>query len=76
MKILATQIERQLETETARIGHCAIYEDQLQHIWPLDVENRKGKIKQFAKEHGFKLSFYKLGLCALFEKGPQRKRRT
>jgi hypothetical protein len=76
MKMLATQIERELETETARIGHCAIYEDQLQRIWPLDEENRKGKIEQFAKEHGFKVSFYKLGLCAIFEKEPQRKHRT
>ena len=68
MKMLAAQIERELETETATIGHCAIYEDQLQRIWPLDEENRKRKIEQFAKEHGFKLSFYKLGLCAIFEK--------
>ncbi len=68
MKMLAAQIERELETETARIGHCAIYEDQLQRIWPLNEENRKGKIEQFAKEHGFKLSFYKPGLCAIFEK--------
>jgi hypothetical protein len=68
MKVLAKQIERELEMETARIGHCAIYEDQLQRIWPLNEENRKGKIEQFAKEHGFKLSFYKPGLCAIFEK--------
>jgi hypothetical protein len=73
MKMLAAKIERELETETATIGHCAIYEDQLQRIWPLHEENRKGKIEQFAKEHGFKLSFYKLGLCAIFEKESQRK---
>ena len=76
MKMLAAKIERELETETAMIGHCAIYEDQLQRIWPLDEENRKRKIEQFAKEHGFKLSFYKLGMCAIFEKDPQRKGRT
>jgi hypothetical protein len=29
MKMLAAQIERELETETATIGHCAIYQDQL-----------------------------------------------
>jgi hypothetical protein len=72
MKMLAAQIERELETETATIAHCAIYEDQLQRIWPLDEENRKRKIEQFAKEHGFRLSFYKLGLCAIFEKESQR----
>ena len=73
MKVLAKQIERELEMEIARSGHCAIYWDQLQRIWPLNEENRKGKIEQFAKEHGFKLSFYKLGLCAIFEKESQRK---
>ena len=76
MKMLAKQIERELEKKTERDGHCAIYEDQLQRIWPLNVENRKEKIEQFAKEHGFKLSFYKLGLCAIFEKETQRKHRT
>jgi hypothetical protein len=57
-------------------GHCAIYEDQLQRICWLEEENRKRKIEQFAEEHGFKLSFYKLGLCAIFEKEPQHNRRT
>jgi hypothetical protein len=74
MKMLAKQIERELETETAKIGHCAIYEDELQRSWPLNMENRKAKIEQFAKEHGFKLSFYKEGLCAIFEKDSPRKR--
>jgi hypothetical protein len=32
MKMLAAKIEGELETETATIGHCAIYEDQLQRI--------------------------------------------
>jgi hypothetical protein len=75
MKLLAKQIERELETETAKIGHCAIYERDLQRIWPLDTENRKPKIEQFAKEHGFKLSFYKKGLCAIFEKDVSRTRK-
>jgi hypothetical protein len=76
MKTLAGRITDLLEVETAEKGHCAIYEDELQRIWPLDEENRKAKIEQFAKENGFKLSFYKPGLCASFEKEPQRKRRT
>jgi hypothetical protein len=70
MKRLAERIQRELETETARIGHCAIYEDELQRLWPLNTENRKHKIEQFAKEHGFNLSFYQQGLCAIFEKEP------
>jgi hypothetical protein len=48
--------------------HCAIYEDELQRIWPLDEKDREKKIAQFATEHGFKLSFYKQGLCAIFER--------
>lgn len=74
MKTLAKQIERELEKEIGKIGHCAIYEPDLQRIWPLNTENRKAKIDQFAKEHGFKLSFYKEGLCAIFEKVSPRKR--
>jgi hypothetical protein len=71
MKMLAKQIERELKT---KIGHCAIYENELQRIWPLNEENRKAKIAQFAKEYGFQLSFYKQGLCAIFEKDSPRKR--
>jgi hypothetical protein len=41
---------------------------------PLDEENRKARIAQFAKEYDFKLSFYKEGLCAIFEKDSPRKR--
>jgi len=68
VKILASRIKQKLEEDTAEIGHCAIYEHELQRVWPLDEENRRVKIAQFAKEFGFKLSFYKQGLCAIFEK--------
>ena len=73
MKILARRIKYELELETERIGHCAIYEDQLQRIWPIDEVNRKAKIAQFANEHGFKLSFYKQGLCAIFERATKNR---
>jgi hypothetical protein len=73
MKTLAQQIERELEAQIEKMGHCAIYEDQLQRIWLLNEQNRKAKIEQFAKEHGFKLSFYKQGLCAIFERESSRK---
>jgi hypothetical protein len=68
MKTLAEKIRRELETETASIGHCAIYEDRLTRLWPIDDADRKQKIAQFANQYGFKLSFYKQGLCAIFEK--------
>jgi hypothetical protein len=68
MKTLAERIRRELESETAHIGHCAIYEPDLQRLWPIDEVNRKQKIALFANEYGFKLSFYKRGLCAIFER--------
>jgi hypothetical protein len=67
MKILARLIRRQLKLDAGKWGHCAIYEDQLQRLWPIDEVNRKQKIAQFADEQGFKLSYYKRGLCAIFE---------
>jgi len=66
MEILASRIKHQLKAEGSEWGHCAIYEHELQRIWPLNEENRKAKIAQFAREHGFHLSFYRLGLCAIF----------
>ena len=63
MKTLAKRIRRELENEIVKVGHCAIYEDELQRLWPIDEENRKQKIAHFANENGFKLSFYRRGLC-------------
>ena len=68
MEILARQITRELELKTQTMGHCAIYEDKLQRIWPLDEKDRERKIAQFARDHGFHLSFYRQGLCAIFIK--------
>jgi hypothetical protein len=67
MKILARLIKRRLRSNAAKWGHCAIYEYQLQRLWPIDEENRKQKIAQFADEHGLKLTYYRRGLCAIFE---------
>jgi hypothetical protein len=64
MKTLASKIQRELEAP--EVGHYAAYENELSRIWPLNLENRKAKIEQFAKEHGFRLAFYKAGLCAIF----------
>jgi hypothetical protein len=69
MKILASRIKRQLEGQVGRWEHCAIYENELQRLWPLDEKNRKAKIAAFAKEYGFRLSVYRPGLCAIFEEG-------
>ena len=66
MKILAQLIRRQLRLEANKWGHCAVYEKELQRVWPTTEENRKAKIAQFAEQHGFRLVYYKLGLCAIF----------
>jgi hypothetical protein len=47
----------------------------LQRLWPLNAKDREAKIAQFAKEYGFRLRFYKKGLCAIFDKWPRPKRR-
>lgn len=67
MKILAGLIRRDLELQADEYGHCAVYEDELQRVWPIDEKNRKAKIKQFARKNGFHLVYYKRGLCAIFE---------
>ena len=83
VKILARLIRHQLHLETNELGHCAVYEKELQRVWPLTEENRKAKIAHFAERHGFRLVYYKQGLCAIFVEesiGPQhytrQKRRT
>jgi hypothetical protein len=72
MRTLASKIKRELEVHEAE--HYAAYENELQRIWPLDEENRKSKIEQFAREYGFRLAYYKQGLCAIFQKDSRPKR--
>jgi len=66
MKRLASKIESQLQV--GGVGHYAAYEDELQRIWPLNEKDREAKIAQFAMRYGFRLAFYKEGLCAIFQK--------
>jgi len=68
VRTLAGQIKRKLETQTVNIGHCVVYENELQCIWPPDEKDREKKIAEFAREYGFHLSFYRDGLCAIFVK--------
>jgi hypothetical protein len=75
MKILARLIRRELRLQAGKYGHCAVYEDELQRVWPITEENRKAKIEQFAKEQGFRLTYYKPGLCAMFEEQSPKQRR-
>lgn len=66
MRRLASKIERGLQSREWR--HHAVYEDELQRIWPSTEKDREAKIAQFAKEYGFRLRHYKAGLCAIFDK--------
>ena len=68
MKVLARRIERQLHVGEWK--HCAVYEDELKRLWPLNEREREAKIAQFAKKYGFRLRFYRKGLCAIFDKWP------
>jgi hypothetical protein len=59
--------------QTGKRVHCAVYEDELQRIWPLTEKDRQAKIARFARDYGFELGFYKQGLCAIFKKERPRK---
>ena len=56
----------QLQLKASDLGHCAVYEKELQRLWPITEENRKTKIAEFAEKNGFRLAYYKQGHCAIF----------
>jgi len=70
VKTLAEQIERQMRGVWK---HCAVYEPDLQRIWPINDKDRERKIAEFAKQYGFRLRFYSKGMCAIFDKWPPPK---
>jgi hypothetical protein len=67
MRKLLRHIRR--ERKTAK--HCAIYEEELTRVWPDNRSQRKPKVARFAEDHGFRLQFYRDGLCAIFDKEPE-----
>jgi hypothetical protein len=73
MKTLARRIERELQI--GRWKQYPVYEPDLKRIWPVNDKDREAKIAQFAMHHGFRLRFYRQGLCAIFDKWPPQKRR-
>jgi hypothetical protein len=48
--------------------HCALFENDLQHICPGNDNARKKKLAEFAAQYGFRLRFYRKGLFAIFGK--------
>ena len=66
MRKLLPQIRRELKTAK----HCAICEEELNRVWPNDGNQRERKIARFAEDNGFRLRFYRDGLCAIFDREP------
>lgn len=67
---LVRKLATLIETELERQEICAVYDSQLARVWPrnMSVGKRKQQIKRFAKEHELAVTFYDVGLCAIFEK--------
>ena len=59
-----------IETELERQEVCAVYDSQLARVWPrrMSAGKRKQLIKRFASQHALAVTFYDIGLCAIFEK--------
>ena len=66
MRKLANHIETELKEQDV----CAVYNSELARVWPKTIspEKRKEQIKRFADEHQLAVTFYDVGLCAIFEK--------
>jgi hypothetical protein len=66
MRKLAKLIEIELERQQI----CALYDSQLARVWPrrMSAGKRKQEIKRFAKQNQLAVTFYDVGLCAIFEK--------
>ena len=66
MRKLANRIEIELKEQ----GVCAVYNSELARVWPTTInpEKRKKEIKRFADKHHLDVTFYDVGLCAIFEK--------
>jgi len=66
MRKLAKLIETELEKQEI----CAVYNSHLGRVWPrnMGAAKRKQQIKRFARKHALDVTFYDVGLCAIFEK--------
>jgi len=66
MRRLANRIETELKEQDI----CAVYNSDLTRVWPTTIspEKRKKQIKRFADKHRLNVTFYDVGLCAVFEK--------
>ena len=62
-----------IETELKNQDIYAVYDSELARVWPkkISAAKRKQAIERFAKQHALAVTFYDVGLCAIFEKPPQ-----
>ena len=69
MRKLADLIETELKNQEI----YAVYDSELARVWPkkISAARRKQAIERFAKQHALAVTFYDVGLCAIFEKPPQ-----
>ncbi len=74
MRTLAKLIETELEKQEI----CAVYNSHLGRVWPksMSAAKRMQQIKQFARQRGLAVTFYDVGLCAIFEKAKAPARGT
>jgi hypothetical protein len=74
MRKLAARIETELKEQEV----CAVYNSELARVFPKTIssEKRKKQIKRFADDHDLEVTFYDVGLCAVFERprGDSRER--
>jgi hypothetical protein len=66
MRKLAARIETELREQEV----CAVYNSELARVFPKTIgpEKRKKQIKRFADQHRLTVTFYDVGLCAVFER--------
>ena len=66
MRKLAAKIVTELKEQEV----CAVYNSELARVFPKTIspEKRKEKIKRFAQAHKLAVTFYDVGLCAVFER--------
>jgi len=70
---LMRKLAEMIETELRKQDICAVYNSQIARVWPrsMSLGRRKQQIKRFAKQHKLAVTFYDVGLCAIFERPPQ-----
>jgi hypothetical protein len=66
MEILASRIAQELK----KTRHYGVYEPELSRAWPRSGRSREAEVALFARQHGWRLRFYKEGFCAIFDKDP------